>query len=214
MTGALLARLVVGAAACGLLVTGLAVLGIERRSERPDPVERDTGPLAAINFVGILGFVAVGLGTAIGMFGTLPPLPAPVDVVLRIAGIVLLGLAGALAAWGLRSIGRQMSSQAEVRPDTALVTSGAFRVVRHPLYLSILLLWTGATLALASWLMAACTAVLVPLFVARSRLEERLLVRHFGEAYVAYARRVPMLLPGRPGRKQRTARTPGLHPQS
>jgi protein-S-isoprenylcysteine O-methyltransferase Ste14 len=196
MIGELLARWVVAVSAAGLLVTGLTVLVLELRSKRPDPLERDTGPLAAINFVGILGFVAVGLGTAIWMLGTISSLPGWFDGTIRVGGILVLGLAGFLAAWGLWSIGRQMSSQAEVRPDTELVTGGAFRVVRHPLYLSILLLWAGGALALASWVMAACTVALVPLFVARSRLEERILLRHFGGAYAAYMESVPMLLPG------------------
>ena len=200
MSGELIARFVVAVAAAGLLLTGLTVLVVELRSKRPDPVERDTGPLASINFVGILGFVGVSLGTAIWRFGTVPSLPGWIDGAIRVGGIVLLGVAGLLAAWGLWSIGRQMSSQAEVRPDTELVTDGAFRVVRHPLYLSILLLWAGGTFALASWFMAACTVVLVPLFVARSRLEERILMRHFGAAYGAYMSRVPMLLPGWPTR--------------
>lgn len=98
-----------------------------------------------------------------------------------------------------------MSSQAEVRPDMELVTDGAFRVIRHPLYLSILLLWAGGALALASWLMAACTVVLVPLFIARSRLEERILMRHFGSAYGAYMMCVPMLLLSLPHRRPRAA---------
>ncbi len=212
MTGELMTRYMVGAAASGLLVTGLTVLVLERTGKRPDPVERDTGPLASINFVGILGFVAVGLGTAIWSVGTLRLHPGWIDATARWIGVVLLGLAGFLAAWGIWSIGRQMSSQAEVRPDTELVTDGAFGLVRHPLYLSILLLWTGGTLALLSGFMAACTAALVPLFVARSRLEERMLLRHFGDAYGAYMNRVPMLVPGRPGRRPRTARGPGLHP--
>jgi protein-S-isoprenylcysteine O-methyltransferase Ste14 len=205
MTAELAARLVVAVTAAGLLVTGLAVLVLELSSKRPDPVERDTGPLAAVNFVGILGFVGVGLGTAIWKLGTIPALPGWLDGTVRVVGVALLGLAGFLAAWGLRSIGRQMSSQAEVRPDTELVTGGAFRVVRHPLYLSILLLWAGGTLALMSWFMAACTVVLVPLFVARSRLEERILLHHFGGAYGTYMTMVPMLLPGWPLRRLRTA---------
>lgn len=204
MTGELAARFVVAVAAAGLLVAGLTVLVLELRSKRPDPVERDTGPLATVNFVGILGFVGVGLGTAIWMLGTIPSLPGWLDATIRVGGIVLLGVAGLLAGWGLWSIGRQMSSQAEVRPDTELVTDGAFRVVRHPLYLSILLLWAGGALALASWFMAACTVALVPLFVARSRLEERILMRHFGGAYGAYMASVPMLLPGWPRRGPRS----------
>lgn len=206
MTGALVARCLVAAAAAGLLVTGLTVLVLERRSERPEPVERDTGVLASVNFLGIVGFSGIGLSTAIWMFGTLPPLPGWIGGAIRWSGVVLLGLAGVLAAWGLRSIGRQMSSRAEVRPDTELVTEGAYRVVRHPLYLSIVLLWAGGTLALASWLMAACTALLIPLLVARSRLEEQMLGRHFGAAYDAYATRVPMLVPGWPRRRRRGTR--------
>jgi protein-S-isoprenylcysteine O-methyltransferase Ste14 len=205
MTGELVARYVVAVAAAALLVTGLTVLVLERRNERPDPVERDTGPFSAVNYLGILGFVCIGLGTAISMLGTIPSIPGWMDGATRVGGIVLLGLAGLLAAWGLWSIGRQMSSEAEVRPDTELVTDGAFRVVRHPLYLSILLLWAGGALALVSWVMAACTVVLLPLFIARSRLEERILMRHFGGAYGAYMTSVPMLLPDWPRRKARTA---------
>jgi len=204
MTGELVARWVVAVAATGLLVTALTVLVLELRSKRPEPVERDAGPLATVNFVGILGFVGVGLGTAIWMLGTVPSLPGWIEGTVRVSGIVLLGLAGFLAAWGLWSIGRQMSSQAEVRPDTELVTDGAFRLVRHPLYLSILLLWAGGALALASWFMAACTVALVPVFVARSRLEERILMRHFGGVYGAYMASVPMLLPGWPRRGPRS----------
>ena len=205
MTGELVARHVIAVTAAGLLVTGLTVLVLELRSKRPDPVERDTGPLAAVNFLGILGFVGVGLGTAIWMFGTFRSIPGWMDGAIRVGGVALLGVAGLLAAWGLWSIGRQMSSQAEVRPDTELVIDGAFRVVRHPLYLSILLLWAGGALALASWFMAACTVALIPLFVARSRLEERILMRHFGGAYDAYRTSVPMLLPGWPRSRPRPA---------
>ena len=189
------ARLVVGASAVALLAVGLGVLVWEARRSAGEPVRRDTGPLALVNFVGILGFAGVGFATAATMLGTLGPLPEPLDAIARLVGIVAVVAAGLLALWGLRSIGGEMSSQAEVRADTELVTTGAFGLVRHPLYLSILLLWAGSSVALLSWFMAACTIVLVPPFVARSRLEEKLLVDHFGDAYRRYADRVPMLLP-------------------
>jgi protein-S-isoprenylcysteine O-methyltransferase Ste14 len=189
------ARLVVAASAVALLVVGLGVLAWEATRSHGEPAQRDTGPLALVNFVGILGFVGAGLATAVTVVGVLEPLPEPLDAVDRLVGIAAVVAAGLLALWGLLSIGGEMSSQAEVRADTELVTTGAFGLVRHPLYLSILLLWAGASVALLSWFMAACTIVLVPPFVARSRLEERLLVDHFGDAYRRYADRVPLLLP-------------------
>lgn len=189
------ARLVVAGSAVTLLAVGLGVLAWEATRSAGEPVARDSGPLAMVNFVGILGFVGAGLATSVTMLGVLDPLPEPLDALSRLVGIVAVFAAGLLALWGLRSIGGEMSSQAEVRADTELVTTGAFGLVRHPLYLSILLIWAGASVALLSWFMAACTIILVPPFVARSRLEERLLVDHFGDAYRRYADRVPMLLP-------------------
>ena len=194
-----LARVAVAGSALSLGIVGLAELVWELQRSRPKPVLRDTGPLATVNFVGIGGFVLVGLGSALSMAGAIP-LPGPVGTMVHLLGIVVLAAAGSLAAWGLRSIGRQLASPPEVRPDTVLVTRGAFGLVRHPLFLSILLLWAGGALALGSWLMAFGGTVLVPAFVARCRLEERLLVAHFGGAYLAYAAHVPMLLPRLRGR--------------
>ncbi len=196
----LVARLAVIGSSLSLLAVGLAVLVREQAAGRSEPVHRDSGPLAIVNFVGIVGFVVVGLVSALTTLGTLPELAEPVGSTIRVVGVAVLIEAGLLAVWGLRSIGGQMSSQAEVRPDSVLVTSGAFALVRHPLYLSILLLWGGGALALLSPVMVLLGLALVPPFVARSHLEERLLVLHFGDAYLEYARRVPMLLPRLGGR--------------
>jgi protein-S-isoprenylcysteine O-methyltransferase Ste14 len=183
--------------ACALLLAiGMGVLAFEELSRRPEPVERDRGPLALVNFVGIIGFIVLGIPSAVAMVATLQALAEPADAAIRLVGIALLLASGLFEVWGIRSMGRQMASAAEVRPDIVLVTGGAFGVVRHPLYLSVLLLWAGGALSLLSWAMAVAWLLLVPAFVARARVEERLLGRHFGEAYGAYAARVPMLVPG------------------
>jgi protein-S-isoprenylcysteine O-methyltransferase Ste14 len=196
LTVELAARALVLVCALSLLAIGLGVLAFEELSRRPEPVERDRGPLALVNFVGIIGFVVLAIPSAVAMVATLQALAEPADAAIRLVGIALLLASGLFEVWGIRSMGRQMSSAAEVRPDTVLVTGGAFGVVRHPLYLSVLLLWAGGALSLLSWAMAVAWLLLVPAFVARARVEERLLSRHFGEAYGAYAARVPMLLPG------------------
>lgn len=196
MTVELAARALVLVCALSLLAIGLGVLAFEELSRRPEPVERDRGPLALVNFVGIIGFIVLAIPSAVAMVATLQALAEPADAAIRLVGIALLLASGLFEVWGIRSMGRQMASAAEVRPDTVLVTGGAFGVVRHPLYLSVLLLWAGGALSLLSWAMAVAWLLLVPAFVARARVEERLLSRHFGEAYGAYAARVPMLLPG------------------
>jgi protein-S-isoprenylcysteine O-methyltransferase Ste14 len=77
------------------------------------------------------------------------------------------------------------------RPAAALVTSGIYRFTRNPMYVSLVLLYVGVTLALDTW----WPLVLLPLvIVAVDRLvirrEERYLAAAFPSEYPAYCRRV------------------------
>ncbi|HEX8938739.1 MAG TPA: isoprenylcysteine carboxylmethyltransferase family protein [Candidatus Limnocylindrales bacterium] len=196
----LVARLVVGLTCLSLAMVGVGALAREQRTaaNRGRVVERDEGPLGSVNIVGLGGFVVVGLASAISLGGTVRPMADPLDAAVRLVGIGVLWTAGLLAGWGLRTMGRHLSARAQLRSDTVLVTGGPFGMVRHPLYLSILLLWAGAALALLSWLMAGGLFLAIPAFVARARLEDTLLRRRFGRDWEAYAERVPLLLPGGP----------------
>ncbi len=107
------------------------------------------------------------------------------------AGVVC-GLAGLwIAIWSVVSLGRSFGLLIEVRE---VVVSGAYRWVRHPMYLGYLLLLTAFVLASFS----PAVLVLVPLhaglLIYRARLEEARLCES-SEAYQAYCRRVGFLFP-------------------
>lgn len=198
----LVARVAAIGACLSQLAAGVAVLMREHGEERPAPLERETGPLGFVNYVGIALFIVLGLAVATTGVGTLAGPAEPAEAALRVLGIVVLAGAGVIAAWGVRTMGRHLVPPAEVRPDTELVTTGPFGLVRHPLYLSVLMLWAGGALALLSPVLATGLVLLSPAFYLRSRAEERMLTRHFGDAYSAYASRVPMLLPRIGGRSR------------
>jgi len=74
-------------------------------------------------------------------------------------------------------------------------TPSLYRVVRHPLYFGLLVaLWCPPTMTVARFALAAGLTVYV---LVGATLEERDLVRTFGDEYRAYQDRVPMLLPRR-----------------
>ena len=76
-------------------------------------------------------------------------------------------------------------------PSTVLVTEGAFRFTRNPMYLGLVLLLAGIAIALGS--VGALLPIPVFVWIIQAWFilgEERFLEEIFGEAYLAYKSRV------------------------
>jgi protein-S-isoprenylcysteine O-methyltransferase Ste14 len=105
------------------------------------------------------------------------------------SGVVLLVLSGYLARTGLSIV------FGEEREEPGVIRKSVFNVVRHPVYLSEILLYLGLlmlSLSLASAVVWV-TAILFLHYI--SRYEEKLLLARFGEEYEQYMREVPMWIP-------------------
>jgi protein-S-isoprenylcysteine O-methyltransferase Ste14 len=109
----------------------------------------------------------------------------------------LLAIAG--AAFVLRSrieLGAAWSLAPKADQGTGLVTTGPYRLMRHPIYLGFVLLALGQALAFGSWpALVIVMFGIVPTFAWRARAEEKLLRRTFGERYAVYQQRAKMLIP-------------------
>jgi protein-S-isoprenylcysteine O-methyltransferase Ste14 len=78
---------------------------------------------------------------------------------------------------------------------TGVISSGAFRYVRHPLYLASILPYFGLSVSTCS-LASLCLAALIFVFYDYiAGYEERHLEREFGEAYRSYKVRTGKWLP-------------------
>ncbi len=118
-----------------------------------------------------------------------------------ISGAVALGAIAGFA-WGVRSLrmfdpfGRlALRSGLRAGPPPALefVAEGAYRFVRHPLYLfTLVLVWSTPRFTTDQLLFDVLWTLWI---VVGTRLEERDLVEDFGETYREYQRSVPMLIP-------------------
>ncbi len=110
---------------------------------------------------------------------------------------VALGV-GAVPAvhWVLRALGRNVSETVLTKRGHELVTDGPYRWVRHPLYTVGIALLMAIGLILASWLILLFALVVVLLIrVVVIPLEERELVRTFGDGYHSYMARTGRLVP-------------------
>jgi protein-S-isoprenylcysteine O-methyltransferase Ste14 len=124
------------------------------------------------------------------------PLPIDLHITVQYAGLVI-GIASALfAAWAMWALGRSYGIRTDIFDGHRLVTDGPYALVRHPMYLGIVLYHAGATLVLQSPLLLALTAlVIIPYTAMRIAYEEGPLREAFGDRYATYQRTVPPLLP-------------------
>ena len=104
-------------------------------------------------------------------------------------GLVVLSLSGYLALMGLFIV------FVEKRQKPVVIRKSVFGLMRHPIYLSEILLYLGLLIISMSIAAAAVWVFAIVFLHYISRYEERLLLAHFGEEYEQYMRDVPMWVP-------------------
>jgi protein-S-isoprenylcysteine O-methyltransferase Ste14 len=104
-------------------------------------------------------------------------------------GVVLLVLSAYLAKTGLRIV------FGEEREKPGVIRKSVFGVVRHPVYLSEILLYLSLLMLSISLAAALVWIIAIGFLHYISRYEERLLLARFGEDYDNYMRKVPMWFP-------------------
>lgn len=168
--------------------------GISR--DQTDGIAAEGGTVVAVAVRAVFG-----LGGIIGVLlwvvspGLLPgtvDLPAAaswVGVALAEAGLVLL-VAVHLA------LGVHFSGTLHLRDDHDLVRTGPYAAVRHPMYSSFLLLFTGLSLVMANVVLAALLlGSQVWVLAWRLRREEQQLAETFGSGWEAYRASTGTIVP-------------------
>jgi len=175
-----------------LAFAGLMLLSVSwYRGQAKTKARQDLGDRAPL----VANFTAFGLFfLALPIFSSSP---ADFTALLLALSGSLLALAGAALVIRSRAeLGAAWSFAPKADQSTGLVTTGPYRLVRHPIYLGLALLVMGEALAFGSWpaLFIALSGI-VPTLAWRARAEEKLLSRTFGERYEVYRQRTKMIIP-------------------
>lgn len=114
--------------------------------------------------------------------------------VLGVIGAVMFVAGIALAIWARVHLGRNWGMPMTERLEPELITTGPYRLIRHPIYTGLLLGMFGTALAtdLGGLIVAAA---LSGLFYYSATVEERNLTAAFPSAYPAYRETTKMLIP-------------------
>lgn len=137
----------------------------------------------------------------IAYFGWIP-LPLNVSsstrIVMLVLGPLLYFPGMALLLWGRLALGKNYFVStglgAQLFLDQQLVTNGPYAIVRHPMYVGLILSALGSLLIYTTWTTVyfACFA---PLMFVRAWREETALSAEFGEQWQDYYKQVPASIP-------------------
>jgi protein-S-isoprenylcysteine O-methyltransferase Ste14 len=117
-------------------------------------------------------------------------------VFFRAFGLVLMVFGAGFNIWGRIYLKTNWADQVRIYDDQQLISTGPYRMVRHPLYASIIWMFFGAAMAYLNPLAAAETVLIfIPAMIYRSNLEEQALSETFGTAYSSYRKKTGRFFP-------------------
>jgi protein-S-isoprenylcysteine O-methyltransferase Ste14 len=113
----------------------------------------------------------------------------------RYFGLLFFSIGVTVRFLALKALGRYFSAYVTLQPNHQLVRHGVYASIRHPLYLSLLLIPTGIGLAFASSLALPIFVLAAAFVFDRIGKEELLLAGYFGTEFADYRRRTWRLIP-------------------
>ncbi len=143
------------------------------------------------------------VGGAIGALIAIPlawvpmlRVPTALAPAVFVFGVATMVGGGLLRRHCWRLLGTSFTGDVRAHPDQAIVTTGAYALLRHPSYSAGILMNTGFGLALGSW--ASTVLLALAAFVVygyRISVEERTLLAVVGEPYRVFIRNRRRLIP-------------------
>lgn len=113
----------------------------------------------------------------------------------RIIGLVIYLIFSWTQIWAYKSMGESYSQEIVVFKDHKLADKGPFKLIRHPQYLSQILVDLGGGFAALSYILIPLAIIQIPILVMRASFEEKLLTKHLKTDFEAYKNSRGFMIP-------------------
>jgi protein-S-isoprenylcysteine O-methyltransferase Ste14 len=142
---------------------------LERRMKFHEKEKEQRAIICIGNAIFLVGFIAIAIDLRWHGLGQVP-----YSIVLAADAGVFLGYC--LVLWVFKE-NSYASRTIEVVENQEVVTTGPYAIVRHPMYLGVLIMYLLTPIALGSWWAVPVFSLLIPIIIWRILAEEKALLR-------------------------------------
>lgn len=108
-------------------------------------------------------------------------------------GMTLLGYL--LMNWAVIALDKQFSDYITIQNNHKLITTGPYKLIRHPRYLGIIIFLSGISLVFISWFGLIFVLVTIVILIWRIKDEEKLMHDEFKKEWETYKKKSYSIIP-------------------
>lgn len=114
---------------------------------------------------------------------------------LRIVALIAYVMFSWLQIWAYKSLGENYSQEILIFRTHKIVNKGLYKVIRHPQYLSQIIIDFAAAFATLSYVLLPLAIIQLPILILRASFEEKLLAKHFKQDFIDYKSKTSFIFP-------------------
>ena len=179
-------KVVIGGALVGIIFTLLAPYTSPKEIITPNQLDRNST-------LGLLGSCSILFIVSLIHYAYVPRVLSQYYFAL---GCVIVTLGLLFRAWTTHTLGAYFTTNVTMTSDQKFITQGPYQWIRHPGYLATLIVTLGLwVLFQSSWGLLSYVIAVIPAYLYRIEVEERLLLSQFGEKYLEHKKKTRKLIP-------------------
>jgi protein-S-isoprenylcysteine O-methyltransferase Ste14 len=111
-------------------------------------------------------------------------------------GLIMMTSGIAIRIWAINTLGKHFTATVTLTDNHQFISSGPYRLVRHPSYLGAFMAIVGCPIFLnAIWATLFSFIFMTIAYVIRITVEEKMLTSYFGKSYEKYKCKTKMIIP-------------------
>lgn len=114
---------------------------------------------------------------------------------VRVIALVVYLIFSWIQIWSFRTLGDYYSQEIAIRKEHKIISSGPYKFVRHPQYLSQIFVDLAGAVATLSFVLFPLALIQIPILILRAREEEKLFVKYFPDEFNSYKEKSGFMFP-------------------